>query len=109
MIPEGNENANRKQRRVGDQGLRVAHELRQDRTPQGLQKAPLPLHAAVQRGGESHRAGEQVGEEALCIAQEGALALHAAQLLQEGESYDLRVRKPLYGLVASCLRVDLWA
>jgi hypothetical protein len=42
-----------------------------------------------------------VGEEPLGVAQEGALALHAPQLLEEGERDDLRVREPLYGFVAS--------
>jgi hypothetical protein len=45
--------------------------------------------------------GEQVGEEPLGIAQERAFALHAPKLLQEGEGDDLRIRKALYGLVAS--------
>ena len=41
-------------------------------------------------------------KESLCVAQEGALRFHASQLLEEGESDDLlRIRKPLYGLVAS--------
>jgi hypothetical protein len=44
---------------------------------------------------------EQLREEALGIPQERAFALHAPQLLQEGEGDDLGVRKPLYGLVAS--------
>ena len=44
---------------------------------------------------------EQLTEEALGIPQERAFALHAPQLLQEGEGDDLGVRKPLYGLVAS--------
>ena len=43
---------------------------------------------------------EQVREEPLGISQEGAFALHAPQLLEQGEGDDLRVRKPLYGLVA---------
>ena len=55
---------------------------------------------------ETDHSREQVREEALCIAQEGALGLHAPELLQEGEDYDLRIREPLYGLVASCVRVD---
>jgi hypothetical protein len=48
-----------------------------------------------------HDPGEQVREKPLCIPQEGAFALHAPQLLQQGEGQDFGVRKPLYGLVAS--------
>lgn len=44
-------------------------------------------------------AGEEVGEKALGVAQERALTLRAAQLLEEGEGQDLRVRKSLEGLV----------
>src|SRR3712207_9031675 len=35
------------------------------------------------------------------VPQEGAFALHPPQLLEECQSDDLRVRKPLYGFVAS--------
>ena len=40
-------------------------------------------------------------EEPFCVAQEGALALHPSELLEKGEGDNFRVRKPLYGLVAS--------
>ena len=36
-------------------------------------------------------------EEPLGLAQEGLLALHAAQLLEEGQRQDLRVREALDG------------
>jgi hypothetical protein len=42
-----------------------------------------------------------VREEAFAVAQEGAFALHTPQLLEERQGDDLRVRKPLYGFVAS--------
>lgn len=46
-------------------------------------------------------------EEPLGLAQERALALHAAQPLQEGEGQHLRVREALGGLVAPrAARVD---
>jgi hypothetical protein len=48
-----------------------------------------------------HHPGEQVREEPLCVAQEGALALHATELLEESEGEDFRVCEPLEGFVAS--------
>jgi hypothetical protein len=56
---------------------------------------------------KSHHSGEQVREEPLCVAQEGALALHAPQLLEEGEGDDLRVGKPLERLVTLPVRVEM--
>jgi len=56
---------------------------------------------------KSRHPWEQVGEEPLCIPQEGALALHAPQLLEQGEGDDFGVRKPLYGLVASSAGVEM--
>jgi hypothetical protein len=50
--------------------------------------------------------GEQVCEESLGIAQERALRLHASKLLEERQSDDLRVRKTLYGFVASSAGVE---
>jgi hypothetical protein len=50
--------------------------------------------------GETDHAGEQVREEPLGVAQEGTLALDAAQLLEERECQDLGVRKPLEPFVA---------
>jgi hypothetical protein len=41
-----------------------------------------------------------VGEETLGVAQEGALALDAPELLEEGEREDLRVRETLERLLA---------
>jgi hypothetical protein len=38
---------------------------------------------------KTHDPREQVAEEAGDLAQEGALALHASKLLEEGEGYDL--------------------
>jgi hypothetical protein len=43
---------------------------------------------------------EQMREKPLGIAQEGTLGLYASKLLQEGESYDLRVRESLERFVA---------
>jgi hypothetical protein len=45
--------------------------------------------------------GKEVREEPLGIPQERAFALHATKLLEESEGDHFRVRKPLYGLVAS--------
>jgi hypothetical protein len=47
-----------------------------------------------------------VGEEPLGLAQEGALALGAPQLLQESEGYDLRVREALEPLVPPPARIE---
>jgi hypothetical protein len=92
---------------VDQKGFRIAYQLAEDLPAQGLQKAPELPHPAVQRGRvKPHDPGEQVGEEPLSIAQKGALGLHASKLLQEGKGYDLRVREPLYGFVASPFRVE---
>jgi len=48
---------------------------------------------------KTHDPRKEVREEASGLAQEGALALHAAKLLQEGERNDLRVGELLEGLV----------
>jgi hypothetical protein len=96
-----------KQRRIDDQGLRLAHQLGEDLPPQGLQKAPQLPHAPVERGRiEPHYPRERVREEPFCVAQEGALALHPTKLLREGEGDHLRVREPLEGFVASGMRVE---
>jgi hypothetical protein len=55
---------------------------------------------------QPHHPGKQVREEPLCVPQEGAFALHAPQLLEECEGDDLRVRKALYGFVASSVGVE---
>jgi hypothetical protein len=98
-----------KQRRVDDQGLRVAHELRHQRAPKGLQ---VELYAERGRGGEARKGGEdrsrarqKVREEPLGIAQERALGVDAPQLLDEGQAQDLRVRELLKGLVSVPLGV----
>jgi len=54
-----------------------------------------------------HHPREQVRKEPLGVAQEGALALHAAQLLEERERDDLRVREPLERLVTLPVRVEM--
>jgi hypothetical protein len=48
-----------------------------------------------------HHAREQVREEPRCVPEEGALALDAAQLLEEGERDDLGIGEPLERGVAS--------
>jgi hypothetical protein len=48
-----------------------------------------------------------VGEEALGVAQEGALALRAQQLLEERQGKDLGVREPLGRLVGSPVGVEV--
>ena len=53
-----------------------------------------------------HHPREQVGEEPLGVAQEGAFALHAPQLLEEGEGDDFRVREALEGFVAAAAWVE---
>jgi hypothetical protein len=90
-----------KQRRVHDQGPRLTHEFCQNHTPQRLQEAPKPPQAAVEgRGVKTYDPGEQVREETLGVPEERALALHAAQLLEERQGQDLGVRESLYGFVA---------
>ena len=56
---------------------------------------------------QPRHAREEVDEEPRRVPEEGPLALHAAQLLQEGEREDLRVREPLEGLVAPPSRVEV--
>ena len=55
---------------------------------------------------EPYHAREEVREEPLGVAQERPLALHAPQLLQEGERQHLRVREPLERSVHVPPRVD---
>src|SRR5215204_1324661 len=98
----------RKQSRVDDQGLGVPDQLGEHDPAQGLQEAPKPPHPSVERGRvQPHDSREQVREKPLGIAQERALALDASQLPEEGQRDDLRVREPLYGLVASGARVEV--
>jgi hypothetical protein len=58
-------------------------------------------------GMKPHHTGEQVREEPLGVAQEGAFALHATELLEECEGDDFRVGEPLYGFVASSTGVEM--
>jgi hypothetical protein len=70
-------------------------------TPNTRFKPELP-HPPIEGGGvESYYSWEQVRVEPLRIPQERAFALHTPQLLEQSEGEDLRVRKSLYGLVAS--------
>ncbi len=67
-----------------------------------FQEAPELAQAAVQGGGSQARHdGEQVREEPLDVAQEGALALDSPELLEQGEGQHLGVRELLERLVAS--------
>jgi hypothetical protein len=98
---------NRKQSRVNEQRLWLADHLGEDLPPEGLQKAPELAHPPMKRGRmKPHHPGEKVREEPLCIPQEGALALDAAQLLEERERDDLGIREALYGLLASGAGVE---
>jgi hypothetical protein len=88
-------------------GFGIAHRLADDLPPEGLQEAPESAHPALQGGRvESYDPREQVREKPLGVAQKGALGLHAPQLLQEREGYDLRVREPLERLVALPIGVE---
>ena len=96
-----------KQRRVHDERLGIPGQLLKQGASQWFEETPELPHASME--GErvkSHDAGEQMREEPLAVTQEGALALHAAQLLEERQGEDLGVRESLYGLVALCLRVE---
>jgi hypothetical protein len=86
----------RQERRIHHQRLRVADDLGYHDPPQRLQETAQLPHAAVEGGRvQPHHAREEVGEEPRRVPEEGPLALHAAQLLEEGEREDLRVREPL--------------
>src|SRR5215207_690704 len=101
-LPDLTRMENFEQRRINEQGLRLTYELGEDLPPQRLQVAPELLHPPVEGGRvESHHPRKQVREEPLGIPQERAFALHAPKLLEQGEGDHFRVRKPLYGLVAS--------
>jgi hypothetical protein len=54
----------------------------------------------------SYHARKQVREEPLSVAQEGALALHPSQLLEERKRDHLRVRESLYCLVVLSTGVE---
>jgi len=61
----------------------------------------------VERGGiEADNLGEEVAEKAGDLAQEGALALHAPKLLEDGEGDYLGVRELLEGSVEISPRVE---
>ena len=93
-------------RSSGNVGLAMRHVL-WGKLGERQQRHSGLAHPAVQRGRmKTHYAREQVREESLGVAQEGALALHAPKLLQESEGYDLRIREPLEGLVAPPFRVE---
>jgi hypothetical protein len=99
---------NLKQRRVNDQGLRIAYEFGQEGAPQGLEVAPRLAYLPMEGGRvKTHHSGEQIREEPGSLAQERALALDAPQLLKEGEGYDLRIRELLEGLVVAAFGVEV--
>jgi hypothetical protein len=50
---------------------------------------------------------KEVSEEFRSVAQGGALALRAPQLLKESKGYDLRVRKLLQALVAPSVEIEV--
>src|SRR5215210_2617934 len=98
---------NRKQRRVDNQRLRVPDHRGEDVAAQRLQEAPELSHPPMERGRVQPRhSGEQVREEPLGVAQEGALRLYASQLLEECQGDHLRVRESLYRLVVSSTGVE---
>ena len=49
---------------------------------------------------------EQMREKPLGVSQEGAFALHATELLQKGEGYNLRVREPFERLITPPVGVE---
>ena len=67
----------RKQRRIDDQGLRLARRLGEDFPPQGSQVAPQIPHPPVERGRVQppRHPREQVREEPPGVAQERAFGL----------------------------------
>ena len=86
----------RQERRVDHEGLGIADQLGQDGAAQGFQKAPeLPESAMEGARGKARHPRKEVYEEPLGIAQEGPLALHAPQLLEEGKGQDLGIRELL--------------
>ncbi len=98
---------NRKQRRVHDHRLGLADEIVEDSAAQRLEKASKLSCPAVEGGrSEAEHPGEQVREEPLGVAQEGAFALDAAQLLEEGEGQDFGVREPFERSVAVAFRIE---
>ena len=52
------------------------------------------------------RPGKEMGEESRRVPEEGPLALHAPELLEEGEGEDLGVREPLERSVVLSPRVE---
>src|SRR5829696_7666030 len=95
------------ERRIHHQRLRVADELGYHDPAQRLQETAQLPHAAVEGGRVQPRhPREEVDEEPRRVPEEGPLALHAAQLLEEGEREDLRVREPLERGVAISPRVE---
>jgi hypothetical protein len=87
--------------------LRIAEEVSQHCATQRLKVATQYANAPMQRGGMHPRdAWEEVNKETLEIAQEGAFALCAPELLKERQRQNLRVREPLETLVAVCVGIE---
>src|SRR5215210_454269 len=95
------------ERGVDEEGLGLSNQLGQDLPAQWLKVASESPHAPMQRGGVHPRdAREEVDKETLEVAQEGAFALGAPQLLEECQGDDLRVRELLERGVALPPRVE---
>jgi len=96
------------QGRVHKQGFRIAYQLGEDLPPQKFQITPEFPHAPIEGGRMQPRySRKQVREESLGIPQKRAFTLHTPKLLEEGQSDDLRIREPLYGLVAPRFWVEV--
>src|SRR5829696_2483201 len=93
---------NFEQGRVYEQGFRIAHQLGEDLAAQGLHSKRLSFltRRCNEEGCSPTTPGNRCEKNRWASRKEGAFALHAPQLLEQGEGEDLRVRKPLYGLVA---------
>src|SRR5215217_6801020 len=98
----------RQKGRVDEQGLWFANEVAQYSAPHGLQETAQLSDPAVQGGrGEAYHPRKEVREEPRSVAQEGPLAFQTPELLEQGEGYDLRIRKLLEALVALSVGVDV--
>jgi hypothetical protein len=94
-------------RRVYEEGFGLSDQLGQDLLAQGLKEASQLSHPPMQRGGvHPLHAREQMDKEPLEVAQEGALGLHAPQLLEERQGEDLGVGELFERLVALPPRVE---
>lgn len=99
---------NTEQRRIDDEGLGLTDQLGHHLSAQGFQETPEPPETAMEgRRSKTHHTREQVREEPLGVAQTRPFTLHAPQLLEECEGYDLRVRELLERCVASSARVEV--